>query len=294
MPEAAGLRREFKLRRAQWGAVHALLETHCAHMVEDLAHKAETAARARVTRSRSHARTAVFAPSAGSVKLYPETPSAKAAAQPKRKAAPEPGAESPSASKRRRDAPYAPSGLGRDLDTHTPRARRGNAAASARTIGLDGDEEEEVPSGTIVARTTRARSKGSHKAAWNAQRPTAKDRHLSIGSPPVTPSKNIAAIDSTPMTSTGTSDVSPRDPPSGVQTSRARSLKEFRAPAAKACAPFVEDEVPRHRRRNLRAPFLDRDAYGWNPSARTKQLLERARRWEALMIDKYGDPWDDL
>ena len=56
----------------------------------------------------------------------------------------------------------------------------------------------------------------------------------------------------------------------------------------------VEDEVPRHRRRNLRAPFLDRDAYGRNHSARTKQPIERARRWEALKIDKYGNPWDDL
>ena len=135
--------------------MHALLEKHCAYV--GLAHNAETAAQAQVTRSwtRTRKRQTVFAPSAGSIKLYPEAPPAKVAAQRKRKASPEPAAgehESPSASKRSKDAPCAPSGLGRDLDTHTTRAGRGNAAASARTdgaVGLDGDEDEEDHRGPV-------------------------------------------------------------------------------------------------------------------------------------------------
>ena len=62
-------------------------------------------------RGRGRASARLFAPSAGSIKLYPEAPPAKVAAQRKRKASPEPAAEeheSPSASKHRKDAPYAP------------------------------------------------------------------------------------------------------------------------------------------------------------------------------------------
>ena len=62
--------------------------------------------------------------------------------------------------------------------------------------------------------------------------------------------------------------------------------------AAKGLSYPIQGEMPRRRRRNLRAAFLNSSVYGWKPAADTAKRLKQARKWETLMVGKYDDPLD--
>jgi hypothetical protein len=278
-------------------------------MVEDLTRKAETATSGSDTRSQMHSRTkAKVHPSMTNFMGQPRelsvplTPTNSALAQRmKRKTADEAEAEeNGSPSKRPKRPTYVPSGLGQDLSTHTPKARRVNAAAAKLTPAKPGAMHEEesdnetASNETIVVRPTRVLRNQLGRSAWDLQKPTS----AAIGSEPVTPTSTrdspsgaVVAFDDTPMTSTGRSDTSS---PTSLSRSRAGVLVHIPSPAKELSYPIHKDEVPRRRRRNLRAAFLNPGVYGWNPAACTSKKLERARKWESLMIGKYGDPWDTL
>ena len=159
---------------------------------------------------------------------------------------------------------------------------------------MDAEESEnEASNDTIVVRSSQSSRKQLHCRAWDLQKPTT----TTVGDEPLTPSPSVqrrlpaghVAFDNAPMTSTSMSDTS-----SPSSHSRTMVRARLRVPsAAKGLSYPIQGEVPRRRRRNLRAAFFNPSVYGWKPAADTAKRLERALKWETLMIGKYGgDPLD--
>lgn len=154
---------------------------------------------------------------------------------------------------------------------------------------------DETSNETIVVRSTTSSQKRIDHKAWDLQRP----KTSTFGCEPNTPTSSIkdtptggtVVPSTTPMTSIGASDASS---PSSLSHSRVGIRARYHMPSAakKLSCSIQEDEIPRPRRRNLRATFLDPSVYGWKSGGYTARKLERARVWESLMIEKYGDPWD--
>ncbi|KAF8490573.1 hypothetical protein JB92DRAFT_3147850 [Gautieria morchelliformis] len=302
----AHLRQMIKASPYKWSASQRVLEKHCSSMVEDLTRKAETATSGRETRSQMQSRTKVkdHSPMANLQPRElsdPSTPTNSALVQRMKRKMPDEveSKESGSPSKRPKRPTYVPSGLGQDLSTHTPKARRVNAAAArcAKPGAMHEEESdnESASNETIVVRPTRPTRNQFSRSAWDLQKPIP----AAVGSEPVTPTSTrvspsaaVVAFDNTPMTSTGRSDTSS---PTSLSPTRAgvRAFVHIPSTAKELSYSIHEDEeMPRRRRRNLRAAFLNPGIYGWKPAACTSKKLERARKWESLMVGKYGDPWD--
>jgi hypothetical protein len=310
IPDAAHFREMLKVSPKKWAISQRVLENNCSHMVDDLIRKARTALSARTTRSQTRASiregmqatltNLMTRPDGPSIPLTP--PKTPRIHNMKRKPSFEiESKENGSPSKRAKALSYVPSGLGQDISTHTPIARRTNAASLSTTSQPavsheDDSETDEVPKETIVVRSTRSSQRQVDHRAWNSQRP----KLATIGCEPVTPTSTQdspsvgAEFDITPMTSTGMSETSSPSP-SSPSLSRAESRVRHRmAPAVKKLSYSIQEdeEICRRRRRNLRATFLDPSVYGWKPSTQTLKKLERARMWESHMIQRCGDPWD--
>ena len=310
VPEASHFRQMLKVSPKAWSTSQRVLENHCSHIMDDLIRKAETALSAKATRSQlltvnkekvQPSLTNLMArPGNSSVPLTP--PKSPVVHTMKRKMPAEVELkENGSPAKRAKGGPaYVPSGLGLVVSIHTPKARRINAAATLPTppksavLHKEEESENEASNETIVVRSTRSSQKRLDCSAWDLQKPLQKLVATTVGAQAPTPSSSpvgLVAFDNTPTTSTGMSDTSS---PTLPIRSRAAVQARVHVPlTAKGLSyPSQEEEMPRRRRRNLRAAFLNPGVYGWKPAGHAAKNLERARNWETLMIGKYGDPWD--
>ncbi|KIJ52379.1 hypothetical protein M422DRAFT_776055 [Sphaerobolus stellatus SS14] len=149
---------------------------------------------------------------------------------------------------------------------------------SAKLESVDDESSSEIADESIVVSRS---SKKDNFNPWNAEHP--EKSRASTKTSSILP----IPLDSTPMTSTGMSDTSTQNTPVPVPyTPPAVRWKPM--PMTKTIRkPILEEQLSRRQRRYIRAPFLDPSAYAW-------KLNSVDRRREQMLIQIFGDPWDDL
>ncbi|KAF8516312.1 hypothetical protein BU17DRAFT_92878 [Hysterangium stoloniferum] len=306
LPGEEHMRKSINVTLKDWSSGRRTIERYCTSMKSGLIQNAVTAT-SRNSRSRkTSTQTAIDS------SIKPSTPKGHVLQAPsivdsgalnpgamKRKASSDTFQEAESPLKRLRGAQsvYTPSKLRRDSTTHTPIFTRSNASNKVmfsmacrlgKQIQTEDDSDEDSIGEAIVVQLR----KPSPYDAFFAEGPLATPAQApgNVEEPFETPS-TVAEAKRTPVTSTGTFKTSS---PGSPLKSRSRDAP-VTPTVTKRLFPVIEAEEPsRWRRRNLRAPFLDPDNYGWRLTAASAKRFALARNWEKNMIKKYGDPWESL